>query len=185
MNRARVPMLDESAAVDAAVRAGVPEVLGRLNAFRALLSNEPLAKGLSDLLLALLAGRALDPRLRELAVMRIAWSTASAYEWTQHWPIAVGVGIPEADLLGVRQWRDHDGFGEVERAVLEATDEALAEHRVGEEVVASLAAHLTPAALVELVSAIGTWTMVSTLLRTLEIPLEEGVAPWPPDGLPP
>ena len=36
--------------------------------------------------------------------------------------------------------------------------------------------------LVELVTAIGTWHMISTFLRSLEIPLEEGVAAWPPDG---
>ncbi|MFP8876864.1 MAG: carboxymuconolactone decarboxylase family protein, partial [Myxococcota bacterium] len=35
----------------------------------------------------------------------------------------------------------------------------------------------------ELLGAIGTWRFVSQLLRSLEVPLEEGVAPWPPDGL--
>jgi hypothetical protein len=29
---------------------------------------------------------------------------------------------------------------------------------------------------------IGTWRMVSTVLKTLEIPLEDGVMPWPPEG---
>jgi hypothetical protein len=39
-----------------------------------------------------------------------------------------------------------------------------------------------PALLVELVVAIGNWSLFSSLLRSLKVPLEEGVAPWPPDG---
>ena len=39
-----------------------------------------------------------------------------------------------------------------------------------------------PAVLLELVGAIGTWTMVSGVLRTLEVPLEDDLASWPPDG---
>jgi hypothetical protein len=38
------------------------------------------------------------------------------------------------------------------------------------------------AELVEMVVAIGHWTMFSQLLRSLEVPLEEGVDAWPPDG---
>jgi hypothetical protein len=36
--------------------------------------------------------------------------------------------------------------------------------------------------LLELAAVIGAGTMFSGLLRTLEVPLEDGVAPWPPDG---
>ena len=39
--------------------------------------------------------------------------------------------------------------------------------------------------LLELVSAIGLWRMVSGVLRSLEVPLEEGVSSWPPDGAAP
>lgn len=40
-------------------------------------------------------------------------------------------------------------------------------------------------ALVELVVAIGNWRLFSSLLRTLGVPLEDGIAPWPPDGASP
>ncbi len=36
--------------------------------------------------------------------------------------------------------------------------------------------------LFELVVAIGNWQLCSNLLRTLKVPLEDGVQPWPPDG---
>ena len=34
----------------------------------------------------------------------------------------------------------------------------------------------------EVVIAIANWSMFAQLLRSLEVPLEEGVDPWPPDG---
>ena len=34
----------------------------------------------------------------------------------------------------------------------------------------------------KLVIAIGNWRLFSALLRSLDVPLEDGVAPWPPDG---
>jgi hypothetical protein len=36
--------------------------------------------------------------------------------------------------------------------------------------------------LVELVTAISAWRMVASILQSLEVPLEEGVSSWPPDG---
>ena len=39
--------------------------------------------------------------------------------------------------------------------------------------------------LLELTASISWWRAISTLLRSIEIPLEEGIAAWPPDGATP
>jgi hypothetical protein len=39
-----------------------------------------------------------------------------------------------------------------------------------------------PAVLVEMVVAIGNWTMFAQLLQSLNVEIEEGATPWPPDG---
>ncbi|MBT3536334.1 MAG: carboxymuconolactone decarboxylase family protein, partial [Rhodospirillaceae bacterium] len=36
----------------------------------------------------------------------------------------------------------------------------------------------------ELVAAICNWNTFSIMLKSLNIPLEDGVAAWPPDGVP-
>ena len=84
----RVPMLSQEAARQAAIAVGVPEVFASLNVFRVLLHQPGVAKQIADLLSELLAGKALDPRQRELIIMRLGWSTHSVYEWTQHWRVA-------------------------------------------------------------------------------------------------
>ena len=59
----------------------------------------------NDLLATMLWHGALDPRLRELVIMRIGWLTGCDYEWTQHWRVASRLGVPAEDLLGVRDWQ--------------------------------------------------------------------------------
>jgi alkylhydroperoxidase family enzyme len=179
----RLPV-DEARA--AAEEESVVPGVADLSVFQVLLRHPPLARVLYDLLAQLLGRNVLDARLRELVIMRIAWTTASVYEWTQHWPIATGVGVAPDDVLGVRDWQAHAGFGPAEQAVLAATDETLATGRISDETWQRCAAHLgDERALLELVAAIGTWHMISTLLRSLDIPLEDGTAPWPPDGAQP
>lgn len=182
MTEARIERLDAEAARTAAVEHGLPEYMADLSVFQIALRNPRVAKALNGMLLNLLIRGEFDGRLRELIIMRIGWSTGAVYEWTQHWRVAIGMEIADQDLLGVRDWPNHDGFGPTERAVLAATDESLATGRISDATWAACAEIFEPPELIELVAVIGNWTLFSNLLRTLEVPLEEGVAPWPPDG---
>ena len=183
----RLPLLRVDDAREAAARAGVPEVVADLNVFRVLLNHPSLARWLSDFLMGLLWDGRLDRRLRELIIMRLGWATGSVYEWTQHWSIARLLDVSEEDLLGVRDWSSHDGFGPAERAVLAATDETLQTGTVGPRTWDACTEHVSddPQVLLEVVAVIGLWRMVSSLLRTIDVPLEDGVEAWPPDGTPP
>ena len=179
----RVDPLPGGDAKAAAEAAGIPVLFADLNVFRVLLRHPKVAKPVNDLLLSLLVEPELDARLRELVIMRLGWASGSVYEWTQHWPIALRAGLDDADVLAVRDWRSHDGFGPAERAVLAATDETLTDGRVSDETWAACVAHVgDEAALLELVAALGLWRMIAGVLRTLDVPLEDGVTPWPPDG---
>lgn len=180
----RVPMLDLQDARDAARAHGLPEAFAELSVFRILLRHPAVARRLGELLQTLLfTGNTLDPRLRELIILRIGWRTGATYEWTQHWRVARGLDIPEADLLAVRHWREAAGLSDADRAVLLATDETLESGAISSATWEACRRHLgSDAERIELVIALGNWTMFSQLLRSLQVPLEEGVAPWPPDG---
>jgi alkylhydroperoxidase family enzyme len=180
----RIPLLSLDDAKAAAAAAGVPEPAAELSVFRVWLHHPKVARWLSDLLMGLLWEGRLDARLRELVIMRLGWATAADYEWTQHWRIAASLGLSEADLLAVRDWRRADRFGAAEQAVLAAVDETLAAGAVTVATWNDCVEHVgaDPQVLLELVTAIGLWHMVSTMLRTLNVPLEAGVNSWPPDG---
>lgn len=180
---ARIPMLDPDEARAAAERVGVPAGMADLSVFRVLLRHEDLAARVNGLLHQLLWNGALDARLRELIIMRIGWRQGSVYEWTQHWRVARMLEIPEDDLVAVRDWAASDRFGPAERAVLAATDETLGAGAISSRTWAELEATVPDErARLEVVIAIANWSMFAQLLRSLEVPLEEGVDPWPPDG---
>lgn len=182
-----MPRLAPDEARRRATEAGIPEMMADLSVFQILLHNPTVAGALNGMLHGLLWKGSLDARLRELVIMRLGWATGSVYEWTQHWRVAVQLGIDEADLVAVRDWRSSDRFGTVEQAVLAATDETMETGTITEATWQACSDALggDPALLVELVAAIGNWRLFSALLRSLQVPLEEGVVPWPPDGAAP
>lgn len=180
----RIPLLPPDEAKAATKVAGIAEITADLNVFRVWLHHPKLSRWFNDLLMGLLWEGTLDPRLRELVIMRCGWATASDYEWTQHWRIALSLKLSEADLLAVRDWRTSDRFGPAERAVLAATDETITDGAISASTWQACVDHVSAdhQVLLELVAAIGTWRMVSGILISLEVPLEDGVMSWPPDG---
>ncbi|MAE96501.1 MAG: carboxymuconolactone decarboxylase [Deltaproteobacteria bacterium] len=186
MSEPRIAMLSMEEARQAASEVGLADALAELSIFRILLRQPMLAQRVADLLMGLLTRGKLDARLRELIIMRIGWATDSVYEWTQHWRVARQLGVDEADLKAVRDWRVHDGWSDADRAVLAATDETLERGAISASTWQACAKALPSAEeQLELVGAIGTWRMISQILRSLEVPLEDGVAPWPPEGVGP
>ncbi|OBK12505.1 carboxymuconolactone decarboxylase family protein [Mycobacterium asiaticum] len=183
-NPPRIPLLPVEEAKAAADEAGVPDYMAELSIFQMLLNHPRLAGVFNDLLATMLWHGSLDRRLRELAIMRIGWLTGCDYEWTQHWRVASRLGVSADDLLGVRDWQAHNGFGAAERAVLAATDDVVRGGVVSDASWAACEREFggDRTVLIELVTAIGAWRMVASILQSLRVPLEEGVASWPPDG---
>lgn len=182
----RMPLLPIEEAKEAAAKVGIFELKAGLSIYRVLLHQPALAKRISDLMDTLIGESELDARLRELIILRIGWSTGGVYEWTQHWGIALQIGVEEHDLLAVRDWEAHDHWSPLDRAVLRATDEILEMGALSQETWGACAPHFpSERERLELMATIGSWKMISGITRTLRVPLEEGVAPWPPDGIAP
>ncbi|MFP6796554.1 MAG: carboxymuconolactone decarboxylase family protein [Pseudomonadales bacterium] len=184
MQKPSVPMLAKDEAERRAKSQSIQERFAGLSVFRILLNHPALAREVVNTLTSLLfEDNVLDPRLRELLIMRIAWVRGSDYEWTQHWRVARGLDIPCADLLAVQNWRNASQLSDADRAVLQATDDCLDHGFIQPTTWDSVKVHLkTAAEHIELVIAIGNWMQFAQLLRSLDVPLEEGVRSWPPSG---
>jgi alkylhydroperoxidase family enzyme len=187
MTDARIPLLSADEAKAAASDAGVSEYMAEFNIFHVLLHHPRLARAIDDLLTTMLRQNVLDARSRQLAIMRIAWLTATDYEWSVHWRVSQRFGVPVADLLAVCNWTDHRRFGPKDRAVLAAADDVVREGAISSATWAICERELgpDPAVLIEMVTAIGTWRMIATILQSLQVPLEPGADSWPLDGPPP
>jgi alkylhydroperoxidase family enzyme len=180
----RLPLVPVEEARRLGAEMGLGEAQASRSAFRMLAHHPELVRHVYGLLRMLQTRNKLPSRLRELMIMRIGWTTAAEYEWFQHYRIATKeVGVSDAEIVAIRDWRNSDLFSEADRAVLAAVDDTRERGEVSEAVWADCERLFEePAMLVEMVVMIGNWMLFSQLLKTLRIPVEGGAEPWPPDG---
>lgn len=115
----------------------------------------------------------LNPRFRELAIIRVSQLCGSRYEWAQHVPIALKAGLSLEQIEKMATWRDSDLFTESDKVVLAFTEEVVRDSRPKEETFRKAAQFLDETGLVELTISIGYWSMIAKFLKTFEIDLEE------------
>src|SRR6266849_6558261 len=122
---------------------------------------------------ALFSQTTINPKLRELAILRTAKDCHSVYEWTQHVPAARHVGLTDQQINAIENWQDASCFSEVERLVLKFTQEVNANVKASRETLEGLKQHLSPGEIIELLIIIGHWRQTASILETTEVELED------------
>jgi alkylhydroperoxidase family enzyme len=114
----------------------------------------------------------LDERWRELAILRIAQLLGARYEWAQHVPIAIGVGISKEQIRELENWGDSTLLDEKDKTILKFTEEVVADSRPADETFETASQFLDDTSLVELTLSIGYWSMVGKFLKTFQVDVE-------------
>jgi alkylhydroperoxidase family enzyme len=109
----------------------------------------------------------LEPKLRELAILRVAWRTRSGYEWNQHRRMGGDEGLSEAQLEALPDGPLSAVWTPTERAVLTATDEMIDRFAVSDETWAVLAASFEAPPLLELLFVIGGYVCLAAVLNSI------------------
>jgi alkylhydroperoxidase family enzyme len=169
---ALLPYVDETKAPEK-----TREILNRgkvkLNVARMIANSDGAFYPFSMLGNALMTRYKLDPKLREIAILRTAKVSKSLYEWTQHVPIARHVGVTDAQIAAMEHPENATCFNEVESLVIKFTDDVARNVKGSPALVAELKKHMGAAEIVELIMSIGFWGMVARVLETTEVDLEE------------
>lgn len=143
-----------------------------INLYRVMAHNPDVLRNFLRLGNTLLAKTGLSPRLRELAILRVARLAGSDYEWSQHYPIALETGISHQQTEKIADWSGSRDFTGEERAVLQYTDEVAQNVEVKDETFRKLRQHLSEQSIVELTLSIGYWGMVARLLVPLQVDID-------------
>jgi alkylhydroperoxidase family enzyme len=109
----------------------------------------------------------LEPRIRELAILRVAWRTRSGYEWSQHRRMGADEGLSEAQLDALPDEPSSAVWSPAERAVLTAADEMIDSFAVSDETWAALTSSFEAAPLFELLFVIGGYLCLATVLNSI------------------
>ena len=115
----------------------------------------------------------LPPRLREIVILRVAKLTGSEYEWAQHVPVALQVGVSQKQLNAISGWKDSVEFNNEERAVLQYTDEVAQQVQVTDQTFNTLKNFFSEQIIVELTITIGYYEMIARLLVPLQVEIDE------------
>ncbi len=124
---------------------------------------------------ALLDGR-LSGRMRELVILRTAFRFHGRYEWAHHIELGTAQGITSDEIDALGGDLSLVGWDPFERAALAAVDETADLGAIADGTWSTLSQRLDDGELVELVMLIAHYLMLSTVLRSLRVPLEPPAA---------
>ena len=113
----------------------------------------------------------LDPRARELAILRTGWLCGAPYQFGEHLRIARNAGIDEEALERVREGSADPGWSPRDRVVIVAAEELHGNSMISDETWAALSAHFDPRQLIELLVLIGHYHLTAFIQNSLRVEL--------------
>jgi 4-carboxymuconolactone decarboxylase len=139
------------------------------------LQHPELMKFYFPFLRFLLYTGSLEPRYRELAILRVAWLRQAEYEWTQHVLISRGLGITDDEIRQLTNKPDLSYWDPTEAAVIQAVDELIASACISDETWSRLQPRLGVKKLIELIHVIGNYELIAMFMKSTGLELESGL----------
>ena len=180
LSEPRVPALEEDQWSDAA-REVMKPFLGQgpiFNIFKTMTNHPGLMRRWIVFANHILGKSTLDIRERELVILRIGYLCQAGYEWGQHVVIARGAGMSDAEIRSAKTGPDTPGLAELDRLLLQATDELHADAHVSDATWAGLSEHLSTQQLMDLVFTVGQYNLVSMALNSFGVQPDDGLPGW-------
>ena len=155
------------------VKATFERLPTRLNIMKMLANAETCFAPFVRFGTALLSKQQLDAALREIVILQVVHIEGGEYEWVQHVPIGIAVGVTQAQIDAIKANRfDADCFSDRDRATMKLAKEVVNDVRASEESVRNAAKFLSPREMVEVMLTIGNYMMAARLTETLRVEID-------------
>jgi alkylhydroperoxidase family enzyme len=122
---------------------------------------------------AILGQQKLSAQLRELVILLTAQEDGGAYEWHQHVPIALAVGLTQ-DQIDALERKDYGAacFDRKTRLALRFASEVRSKVRASEQALVAAQAEFSPQELVEIILTVGFYMTMARLTETARVELD-------------
>jgi len=120
----------------------------------------------------------LEPRQREIVILRSAFTQKSTYEWHQHVRIAKAEGLTAAEITAVGKWRESTLFSAAERALLAYVDELAAAPRPSDAVYGAFAAGRSDAEILGVTMLITLYFQLAHIMAAMDLETETPFVGW-------
>jgi alkylhydroperoxidase family enzyme len=116
----------------------------------------------------------LNPREREIAILRTGWVCGCLYEFVHHRELALAsTGLTDEDVGRIQRGADASGLDPHEAAVLAAVDELIRDHFIGGATWQRLSERFSARQMADLVFCVGHYSMMCNALNSFGVQLEE------------
>ncbi len=139
---------------------------GAGNAISTFVNHPDLTRSYLVFSFYLLMKSTLPPRLRELAILRVAHLTSCAYEWDEHCEIGRQAGLTTDEIDALRSGAAAD---DLDRAVLTAVDELVEHARMTDRSWTTLGERLDKRQLMDFVFTVGGYHLLAMALNTFGV----------------
>ena len=169
---ARLPLLDTKTAQGDAAKI-LTKLESPLNIFRMMAHAETNFRHVIKLGGSILSEQLLGAKERELIILQVAQLQGGEYEWNQHDPIAIGVGVPreQIDALGTGDITNA-AFSASDQALLAFTKQVIENVRVEDSTFANANGHFSDQEIVEAIFTVGFYMMMARLTEATETDMD-------------
>ncbi|MGZ4710117.1 MAG: carboxymuconolactone decarboxylase family protein [Acidimicrobiales bacterium] len=174
MSEPRIAPIDPTEAPDDLVEFLTSDT-GSMNIFTTMANHPGLLRRYLPFGGKLLNGGSIDPRQRELLILRTGWNAGSDYEWGQHVRIGRLAGLTDIEIERIAAGPRAGGWSATDVTLLTACDELCADHMISDATWAALSDFLDTRQLVELTLLVGHYVMIAGMLNSLRVPRDAGV----------
>jgi hypothetical protein len=172
--------LDPIPEVAARIRERVAESpANAINVGATLAHNRLVSRAVRSCAGALLTEGSVAPRQRELAILRMGWNCQAVYEFGQHTLFGRSVGLSDDEIWLVTRPLSEGAWAAADRVVLQLVDDLYTDDCVTDATWTEANQHLAPSEVLELIAAALCYRMVSGLLNSCGVELDDGVPGWP------
>jgi 4-carboxymuconolactone decarboxylase len=143
---------------------------GAGTALSTLVHHPALTRAFLTFSVHLLFGSTLPPRIRELAILRVAHRSGCEYEWSHHLAMGKEAGLGDDDIAAAQRGEAADEF---DQAVITATDELDHEYCLSDATWAALGEQLDERQRMDLVFTIGGYGLMAMAYNTFGVKPEQ------------
>ena len=144
-----------------------------INVFRLLAWAETLAPSLFEFVIKIFSQTKIDPRLRQLAILRVGRICRSPYEIHHHEKLARIVGLGDLEIEATRGTNAVLMLKSDEQAVIRFAEEITRDVKVSEKTFHEVRTFLSERELTELALITSFYSCICRFLETMEIEIEQ------------
>jgi alkylhydroperoxidase family enzyme len=147
-----------------------------LHVLRMFAGAQDMYPGIATLIKEIFTAQGVDPKLREIIILRAAYLTNSAYEWEANVVFARNVGLTNEQIALLCTDGPVTGLDPVSNLISRATDEITQQAAISDDALAQLLERFGPSITTKYILAISWFNMLSRFILSTRVPRETDTA---------